>query len=445
MGDMLNKNVFLDKVIGGRSEFSMQNRAFNFVCVVSFLILIFCIFFDAFISQWLMICVMTALLGVLAVIYYFARFKMLYKPGIVAYAICSYTALIINYKYNSGINGPTLFLFFVVFHLLIVTSPSKYYKIWIFLHIFIALGLIGYEYFNPDAVPDTYPSRYGRFLDVIASYLIGILFFFLKTRYLVDYYNGEKQLAEERAIAIEKQNEQIILQNQELERVNEEKDKMFSIVSHDLRSPIDTILGFLEVLSADILEPDEKVEIETQLRDKVKNTSELILNLLFWSKAQMNGVTVSLAPVSLMDLLDEARTFLLSNAAKKSIKITYNISRETEVVADKDMLRIILRNIIGNAIKFTNSGGEVAIKLTQKGSDAEISIKDNGIGIPVAKQGEMFSLKSGTTFGTENEKGIGLGLMLCKEFMGYQNGKIWFESEEGKGSTFYLSLPLAQL
>ena len=158
----------------------------------------------------------------------------------------------------------------------------------------------------------------------------------------------------------------------------------------------------------------------------------------------MKGVSVNLVPIKIKDMVDDARNFKMAGAAKKNIKLTYAIDRELEVIADKDMLRIVLRNLVVNAIKFTKPGGEIVIGVKRKNDKAEISIKDNGIGIPAEKQREIFSLKTNSTYGTNEEKGMGLGLMLCKEFVEYQNGTIWFESEEGKGSTFFISLPLTK-
>ena len=158
----------------------------------------------------------------------------------------------------------------------------------------------------------------------------------------------------------------------------------------------------------------------------------------------MKGVSVNLVPIKIKDMVDDARNFKMAGAAKKNIKLTYAIDRELEVVADKDMLRIVLRNLVINAIKFTQTGGEITIGVKRKDDTAIISIKDNGIGIPPEKQSEIFSLKTNSTYGTNEEKGMGLGLMLCKEFVEYQNGRIWFESEVGKGSTFFISLPLTK-
>lgn len=438
------RNIW-EKLTGDRVSYSMENRAFNYVGLLSFIVIVYFLLFNLTIGQFVMSAVMVVLFMIQSVLYYYSLVKRQYKKSILIYAACSYAALVANYYCNDGIHGPTLYAFFLTFQLLVAVSPLKYSRAWIVLHVVIALFLLFSEYFNPDTVPDTYPSRLSRFLDIGVTYAISILFVFLITNYLKRYYKHEKNLAGERLLAITAKNEEILKQNRDLERLNDEKNKMFSIISHDLRSPIDSIRGYLEVLSQVILDPAEKKGIENELLGQVKYTSDLLQNLLYWSKTQMKGVSVKLVPIRLIDMVDDARNFKLAGAARKEIKMTYAINKDIEVIADKDMLKIVLRNLVVNAIKFTPEGGEISIKLIKKDATALISIQDNGIGIPLEKRKEIFTLKSGSTFGTNDEKGIGLGLVLCKEFIEYQGGEIWFDSEVGKGSTFYISLPLSKM
>ena len=444
MGKNSQSKLVWEKLTGDRASYTMENRAFNFVSIISFLVLIYFLIFDIFIGQTSMSIVLLCLILILSVLYYYSLVKKKYQSGIVVYAFASYFAMIANYYLNSGLQGPTIYLFFLTFQLLVAISPRGLSRLWIALHSIIALFLIFSEYLRPDLVPNTYPNQLSRFEDIAWTYVISIIFVYFITRNLRDNYNEEKNMSEEVLRAFSVQNEMILKQNHELEKINEEKNKMFSIVSHDLRSPIDSIRGYLEVLSEDILGTDEKKHIETELLSQVKYTSDLLVNLLYWSKAQMKGVSVNLVPIKIKDMVDDARNFKMAGAAKKNIKLTYAIDRELEVVADKDMLRIVLRNLVINAIKFTQTGGEITIGVKRKDDTAIISIKDNGIGIPPEKQSEIFSLKTNSTYGTNEEKGMGLGLMLCKEFVEYQNGRIWFESEVGKGSTFFISLPLTK-
>ena len=442
--NLIDNNLW-NKLTGSRSEFSMESRAFNAVSIISFFIILYSLVFDLFIAQWLMCGVLCALMLILVVLYYYSRYKRKSAVCIIIYASCSYLAIIANYFCNSGIQGPTLLLFCLTIQLLVGISPPKYYKIWITLHVLLVAGLLYCEYNFQALVPYTYANKFENYLDIFWTYVSAIVFIILVTNYLRKNYHTEKQLSDARLLELEAQHNQIAIQNEQLEQINQEKNKLFSIVSHDLRGPIDSLKGYLEILSENELEVFERKELESDLLEHVNYTSDLLLNLLFWSRAQMKGVNVNLVPVKLMELLDDARSFRMAGTVKKGIKLTYSIATDVEVIADKEMLRIVIRNLVTNAIKFTKPGGEISIQLQKKGDMAEISIHDNGIGIPIEKQGEIFTFKSHSTYGTNAEKGVGMGLMLCKEFMEYQNGKITFDSKPGVGTVFYLTLPLARM
>jgi signal transduction histidine kinase len=443
-GSTLN-NSFWTKLLGSSEEFSMRNRAFNFVCVVTSFLLIFCFAFDFYIGQIYMSVVIIILILLLFVIYYFSRYKKKYKAGVVIFAIVCYLVLILNYFWNSGLEGPTLMYFVLTFLFLIILSDSKLHYLWIVSHIATVISLLFIEYYNPDLLPTTYETRLDRFLDIGVGYVIAVIFIYALFTYLRDFYNAKRLVADERAIAISAKNKQILAQNQQLEKLNEEKNKLFSIVSHDLKAPLDSIRGYLELLSGNLLDEGDKEKIEEELLIQTKYTSDLLFNLMSWAKAQMHGVVVNLAPHNVQNMIDEIASNKKPAAARKGIKLTYSIDPALEVVCDKDMMHIIMRNLINNAIKFTNDGGEVYIKAAKKTDNLVLSVTDTGIGIPTENRDEIFTLKTRSTYGTNQEKGIGLGLMMCKEFIEYQHGEIWFESKYGIGTTFFVSLPLTRL
>jgi len=435
-----------DKVTGNRDLFSMENRAFNYVGVISLLVLIYCLCFDMYLHQYFMSGILALLIVIQSVLYYFSRVKSKYRLGTAIYAVCCYSVITINYYYNSGIKGPSLFTFFLTFYLLVTISARRLAIFWISLHIILATILVATEYAHPEWVPFTYLDRSGYFIDVITTYIATIIFVFLLTNYLRSYYEREKKLADSRARSIEQQAEQIRLQNEQLEKLNLEKTKLFSIISHDVRAPLDSVNGYLELLTKNLIEDNEREEIEAELLSQTRYTSDLLMNLLYWSKTQLSGVVPDLRPLSLRIMVDEARNYRVGMAARKGIKLTYSVDNDIEVVADKEMLRIVLRNLVNNAIKFTPENGEIRIVAGVKNNKAIISIFDSGVGIPAEKQKDIFALSAtSATYGTNDEKGMGIGLMLCKEFVEYMGGAIWFESEVGKGSAFHVSLPVVQM
>jgi two-component system sensor histidine kinase/response regulator len=212
-------------------------------------------------------------------------------------------------------------------------------------------------------------------------------------------------------------------------------------VAHDLRSPLASIQSYLELLTAYPLKEEEKKEIELKLLSLTKNTSNMMANLLSWSKSQLEGVRVNIQPLDLLKTLRDMLKVETSIAHEKNISLTYHIGENIYVEGDANMLLLVVRNLISNAIKFTPSGGNIQVMAAVE-NDCKISIVDSGTGINESDQKYVFSLKAKSTFGTNNEKGVGLGLILCKEFTELQNGSVSFVSTPGKGTSFIVSIPL---
>jgi signal transduction histidine kinase len=168
----------------------------------------------------------------------------------------------------------------------------------------------------------------------------------------------------------------------------------------------------------------------------------MLSNLLLWSKAQMQGVTVKLVKVNLKAALKSTFQIHEVIAAEKGIQLTDQLKRNVFIDADTDMLQLVIRNLVNNAIKFTAPGGEIILSDEVIDEICRITVKDNGTGIPFDEQANIFSIKVNSAYGTKNEKGFGLGLVLCKEFTELQKGKISFESTPGTGSAFHVSFPL---
>jgi signal transduction histidine kinase len=171
-------------------------------------------------------------------------------------------------------------------------------------------------------------------------------------------------------------------------------------------------------------------------------TLRLLENLLQWANSQRGKIIFNPVPVSLSELLNEESGMLNDMASRKGIKLKSALSIDLTITADRNMIKTILRNLISNAIKYTHKNGKVEVKAILKDSRAEISVSDNGIGMTKETMSKLFRIDANLfTPGTENEKGTGLGLLLCKEFVEKHGGKIWVESELGKGSVFSFSLP----
>ena len=229
----------------------------------------------------------------------------------------------------------------------------------------------------------------------------------------------------------------------ELEELNKTKDKLFSIIGHDLKNPIFRVLGFAELLIDDYktLKEEEIRQYHQIMYDSTKSISSILDNLLNWSRLQREKISIVPRDLKLRLVISGVTDFLSLSAKEKQISVYNNVPDEFLVSADEEMLSTIFRNLIQNALKFTNKFGEVTIKAEEKEDFIEVRIKDTGIGMPdemikkLFSEGESFSRK-----GTNDEKGSGLGLMITKEFLDLIEGRIDVESEEGKGTTFILGL-----
>ncbi|MCW8804040.1 MAG: PAS domain S-box protein, partial [Ignavibacteriaceae bacterium] len=238
--------------------------------------------------------------------------------------------------------------------------------------------------------------------------------------------------------------EQILRYAEELKSLNAAKDKFFSIIAHDLRSPFNSLLGLTEFIthSYDEMNSSEIKSSILNIYNSAQQVYNLILNLLEWSMLQSGRLKVEKSVVNLAELGLEIINLYKESADNKQLELINNISENILVYADKYMIDTIIRNFVSNSIKFTNPGGQIIIKGIINGDNAEVSVTDTGIGISLENQKNLFRIdEQFRRDGTASEKGTGLGLILCKEFIEKNSGVLWVESEEGKGSRFSFTVP----
>ncbi len=270
-----------------------------------------------------------------------------------------------------------------------------------------------------------------RNIMVVVAALTAILLFTV-------YRSGQRRIKINKLL-IEHQNE-IKRRSLELEQLNQVKDKFFSVISHDLRSPINALSGILDLMAKNQIKAEELPQLTQELQLQFNHTKNLINNLLDWTLLQMDKLRIQPAKVDLKILADE-NFDLLSSLHIKNIHLVNEIPQNTFAHADLNMVNLVFRNLILNGMKFTEEGGEIKVGVETKEDKLVVWVKDNGVGISPEVQKILFEKTSGySTRGTQNEKGTGLGLILCKEFVERNGGQIWLESTEGKGSTFYFTL-----
>lgn len=231
----------------------------------------------------------------------------------------------------------------------------------------------------------------------------------------------------------------------ELRELIATKDKFFSIIAHDLKSPFNGIAGFSDLLKSDarLLDIDEIIQYAGLINTSAKNTMTLLENLLDWAQVQRGQMLFNPKPALIGELLKDALELVRQVAVQKGIAIESSVSDDLIFNVDENMFKLLIRNLVGNAVKFSHSGSNIEVFVESSDSNIRISVKDNGIGISSENIEKLFSIRTGYVVrGTANEKGTGLGLILCREFVEKHGGRIWCESKLGEGSTFIFELPL---
>lgn len=237
------------------------------------------------------------------------------------------------------------------------------------------------------------------------------------------------------------------IKEKKLQQLVATKDKFFSIIAHDLRSPFNGILGFSNILEESIQNKDyTNIKVySSNIHKASQKTISLINNLIEWSRSQTNRIEFKPECIELGEVINDIVELMNLSAQQKSIAISLELPDNTIAFCDKSMIRTILRNLISNAIKFTNKGGRIIVSVERKQHEYHISISDNGVGIPKEMVDKLFKIEENvSTDGTQKESGTGLGLILCKEFAEKHDGKILVKSNPGTGSTFIVILPIKE-
>lgn len=238
-------------------------------------------------------------------------------------------------------------------------------------------------------------------------------------------------------------NEELEVQRNQLQQMNKVKDKILAIIAHDLRSPMSAMQGMLYLLREDELSREEIRTMSVQMDLSLSQNISMMDNLLIWAKEQMSGLAVNIQNVPGWEVVEEILGNYEFKARQKGVTLVNNVPEGLQVQADFNLLKLILRNLISNSIKYTREGDVITVSTREAGGKVSFEVNDTGIGIPEEDQRELFTLYGRSRQGTLSEKGNGLGLHLCKEFVEKQDGEISVASKEGEGTTFSFTLPYA--
>lgn len=417
-----------NQLIGSALAFTPTTRAFHFVCLVSSLALAYNIPLNYAVGLPVVAIVSAITLLLFTCLYYLSRVKHKTPLSISVFCLLGNLLFVGNFFLNSGIDGPTSLFFVLAILVIVAIVPLDQYKYWVTGNILVVLSLHLFQYRYPDFIPITYNLKSDRYLDISSAYVSVVavsifVFYFIRRSYEI-----EKSSAEQKAGA--------------LRLLNEERNKLMSIIAHDLRSPLGNIQAYLELLVEVKIGEEEAKVITNKLLQATRGTLDMLNNVLNWTQSQMNGLNFKLGPVNVFKLLSSQLLMLMDIAANKGITLEVSIDPNIIVTGNGEMIDLVVRNLVGNATKFTSPGGSISVHTRTEGRNCLIVVKDSGTGKPVNLSSDIFHLNGSSKAGTMNEKGVGLGLVLCKEYTEIQNGALWFECDAISGTTFLLQLPL---
>jgi two-component system sensor histidine kinase/response regulator len=406
------KNAFWLELIGTTATFPLESRIFHSISLG--LIVLAVIYVPYNLYAGLYVAALSALICMLIFVQQYYNSRVNGKPhSNILFGLTGIILLGVNYFTNSGINGSTDVIWPAYLLLVFTISPYNQHLRWLLVYLFGFLILHTVEHFHPELVLHPFGPGKGQFIDRITAFPLPVLLIYIIIKLIRQGYDKERIATQEKTIAIEKSKEQILLQKDQLEKSNMEKNKLMSIISHDLRAPLTNIQTYLEMLNDNEVDSADRPVLENALLKSTNGAMAMLSNLLHWSKSQMEGLNVNLLELDLLTVLTDTLEMEKILASKKSIVLNYQIQSKLTIIADVDMLQLVVRNLISNAIKFSPEGAAIHVSAEVIDVQCKLTVLDTGKGIAEDNHEKIFSIKSEPSFGTNNEKGVGLGLVLC--------------------------------
>lgn len=451
----MRKNRFIENykkiVFGNDSSFQVQKNVFLLITHISIIIGIVGVIVDIVLDLGFFLTAVTLLTVIFLIIFHIkVRNSNLTIKYSLSFFIISILVLPFLWFYNGGYDGNNIILIFVYFIVILTILPSNFrFTAFILYGIMItSLTIVNYNY--PHLVI-AYESDYARIIDLLLGYILYLILAFNIQNIILKNYETDR-------LKINDQNNQLNslieklndtnskLQNtiKNVEELNISKDRFITILSHDLRSPFQGLLGITKILESNFnsFSDNEKQYYISQINSTLNKLYSFLEQLLLWGKIQKNGLILNYETCNIKDLISESLSPLTISAKKKKISIELVCDKELVAAVDKERISIVLRNLISNAIKFSQVGSKVSIYGDELKDDLIIAVVDEGVGISEEYINKLFKLDEIiSSIGTDGELGSGMGLILCSDILKKHNGKIIVESKEGKGSTFTITLP----
>jgi signal transduction histidine kinase len=451
----MNFNRIVEKykevVFGSDTTFDVQKRIFLLVTHISFIIALIGVITNIVLGLDTILTIIT-ILGALIILFLHIQVKktqldLKFSIGFLIISVITFSFL---WFFNGGYNGNNSVLIFVYFIVVVTILPPKLRLKSFFVYSIMIIGLITIQYLYPETIVP-YHNEYQRYIDLALGYFLYIILAFtiqntILKNYELDRYKINIQNDQLNGL-VDKLNETNIKLEESIkhvEELNSSKDRFITVLSHDLRSPFQGLLGITKTLETDYgsFSDNEKRFYLAQVNKTLDKTYSFLEQLLLWGRVQRNSLSLVFESGKVNELLALSISPLSEIAAKKKISLDLDCDDNLVFVLDKEMISIVLRNLISNAIKFSPVGSRIKINACTENSELKISVIDEGVGIPEEYIPKLFKLDENiSTVGTDGELGSGMGLILCNDIMKKHNGKITIHSKEGRGSTFIVTLP----
>jgi len=438
-------------IFGEERSFDVQKKVFLLITHITILIGFVGVAVDIILDLGFFLTLVT-FLTVLVVTYFhvIVRRSSLKTGHSVALFLITLFVFPLLWFYNGGYDGNNIILIFVYFIVMVTILPPRLRVIAFFIYTFMIVGLTITHYYYPNLVTH-YEDSYHRFIDLILGYVMYLVLAFSIQNLILRNYEIDRGRVNSQNDQLNNLVEQLNIAKGQLEQslnnikeLNSAKDRFVSVLSHDLRSPFQGILGITKTLESDYssFNDHEKKYFIGQVNKSLDKLYGFLEELLLWGRIQSNSIELKKEPQNIKSILAQILLLFSDITAKKKINVQIFCDDSLQFNLDKEMISVVIRNLLSNSIKFSPFGSQIDLSAEMDNEQLLIKVKDNGVGISDEYKSKLFKLDEIiSTTGTDGEQGTGMGLILCNDIIKKHNGSIGVESKEGKGTIFTVLLP----
>lgn len=438
-------------IFGEERSFDVQKKVFLLITHITILIGFVGVAVDIILDLGFFLTLVT-FLTVLVVTYFhvIVRRSSLKTGHSVALFLITLFVFPLLWFYNGGYDGNNIILIFVYFIVMVTILPPRLRVIAFFIYTFMIVGLTITHYYYPNLVTH-YEDSYHRFIDLILGYVMYLVLAFSIQNLILRNYEIDRGRVNSQNDQLNNLVEQLNIAKGQLEQslnnikeLNSAKDRFVSVLSHDLRCPFQGILGITKTLESDYssFNDHEKKYFIGQVNKSLDKLYGFLEELLLWGRIQSNSIELKKEPQNIKSILAQILLLFSDITAKKKINVQIFCDDSLQFNLDKEMISVVIRNLLSNSIKFSPFGSQIDLSAEMDNEQLHIKVKDNGVGLSDEYKSKLFKLDEIiSTAGTDGEQGTGMGLILCNDIIKKHNGIIGVESKEGKGTIFTVLLP----